>query len=935
MKPLDEQIIDIEALDELRRRAKALRQDAIEALTQTTYLPQPRLHRGDWVRQAWKNNCKRANWAPPGDDVEKAIMLQALSTEPRSDKNKEHWKASREALIADLTDITYKDCDPSNPALDTVPIFRCAQILQALARTPGFVLSRAALTCFYCVVRELNEIAGPSWSAGAARANNDAMPTAFIAGECTRAILALEQALRDTAKVARLLGDESARKVNFRSDFELWRDQEEQFRAMSLRVSLGTLRPHLIADLSEADLGAELADEILKKIEQTLLDMPEKLDDLPSDKFPDLPDDKKPEKARPEDRIQDVLTCHFGGAANVVASYVLKRLLCLLRAPVDAADSESLGKLVAEKLENGAQLVRDLLEPVESFAETIIDRELAAHSPPLGAGVDGAELVFAATLLGLLSDWKRPKVRAAWEVLQPLLSVNGRLRSIRPFHVQDKGYRLNAQTLEVTRRFAELIAHLDVEPEPHFVERLMLPFEYTRVPGLRASERGWTTDPPGRNAISLWWLTAIAEDALESIIRMLDATINRQVCQHFQVRQPSSLKLSLEQLFYPDFGFAAFRKLHGKLENNVAVKLQQLRAHAGIGPVEKDRLFSLILYGPPGTGKTTLVEAIAKSADAPLFEITPSDIMVGGTEGVERRTRHVFQALTKLTHAVILFDEFDSILLDRAKRDPDEIPRSVIEFLTPGMLPKLKSLNEASKEQRISFVLATNYVDRLDRAVTRGGRFDDRHGIYPPDIVSQLGRLLDQLKRNKLKSALEHKIGETEASMNEEADPARKAALARELGELREEQEKDIAARRFRILKAINDTKSCPMDTLGKLGWYTAPRESKDLDGALFGYVLNNTDKEDVAPEAKYHEERRKYEELRSRQARKEGKENPEPLTEPYWLDWEKINAWTEKFDGQLTARSPGDAISWTKNAVPEWVDVFEFIKQRLQEAAL
>src|SRR5262249_1087653 len=167
----------------------------------------------------------------------------------------------------------------------------------------------------------------------------------------------------------------------------------------------------------------------------------------------------------------------------------------------------------------------------------------------------------------------------------------------------------------------------------------------------------------------------------------------------------------------------------------------QLRAHAGAGPTEKDRLFSLILYGPPGTGKSTLVEAVAKSAAVPLVEITPSDILVGGAEGVERRTRHVFQALSKLTHAVILFDEFDSILLDRAKRDPDEIPQSVIEFLTPGMLPKLKALNEASKEQRISFVLATNFVDRLDAAVTRGGRFDDRHGIYPPDVGSRLERL--------------------------------------------------------------------------------------------------------------------------------------------------------------------------------------------------
>ena len=47
MKTLDEQIADIEKLDELRQRARALQQDAIEALTQKPYLPQPRRRKGE------------------------------------------------------------------------------------------------------------------------------------------------------------------------------------------------------------------------------------------------------------------------------------------------------------------------------------------------------------------------------------------------------------------------------------------------------------------------------------------------------------------------------------------------------------------------------------------------------------------------------------------------------------------------------------------------------------------------------------------------------------------------------------------------------------------------------------------------------------------------------------------------------------------------
>src|SRR5262249_34873755 len=150
------------------------------------------------------------------------------------------------------------------------------------------------------------------------------------------------------------------------------------------------------------------------------------------------------------------------------------------------------------------------------------------------------------------------------------------------------------------------------------------------------------------------------------VIHMLDKTINRRVLRQFQVRQPETLPLKLDSLFYPDYGIAAFHQDGGRApkpdnRNSVAIELTKLRAHAGNGPPERNPLFSLILYGPPGTGKTTLVEAIAASAGVPLVEVTPSDILVGGAEGMERRARQVFQALSKLTRVVILFDEFDSI----------------------------------------------------------------------------------------------------------------------------------------------------------------------------------------------------------------------------------------------------------------------------------
>ena len=258
--------------------------------------------------------------------------------------------------------------------------------------------------------------------------------------------------------------------------------------------------------------------------------------------------------------------------------------------------------------------------------------------------------------------------------------------SLRSFDVLGGGYRLNVQTVEIIRRLADLVAHVDVEPELEFFARLMRPFEDTRVHAERKSESGWTVDLAERETKSIWWMTALVTNALESVNHMLDQNINRQVLRHFQVRTPESLKLGLGRFILPRFWRCRVQR-RGRKRCSKTSAIARV-AHAGSGPVEAKPLFSMILYGPPGTGKTTLIEAVAKSANVKLVEVTPSDVLVGGAEAVERRTRHVFQALSKLTHVVILFDEFDSILLDRGKRDPDKIPTSVIEFLTPGMLPK-------------------------------------------------------------------------------------------------------------------------------------------------------------------------------------------------------------------------------------------------------
>jgi hypothetical protein len=436
----------------------------------------------------------------------------------------------------------------------------------------------------------------------------------------------------------------------------------------------------------------------------------------------------------------------------------------------------------------------------------------------------------------------------------------------------------------VTRRLADLVANLDVEPAPEFVERLMLPFEYTRTPGDR-KEVGWTTDPPKREPKSLWWQTAIAAFALDSTEQMLDRTINRRILPEFQVRQPDTISFELGKLFYPDYGLAMAYGV-----SSISILLQRLRAHAGRGAAEPDPLFSLILYGPPGTGKTTLVEALARSANVPLLEITPSDILVGGTEEMEGRARQVFRALSKLTHVVILFDEFDSILLDRAIQDDTKMPTSVVEFLTPGMLPKLKELHDAGKTGRISYILATNYLDRIDPAARRKGRFDETCGIYPPDVISRFGRLSHQLKSFLAKNPpnFEDRLVDPEF--------------------------------RKRLLEVIGATAGSPMSEVGKPGYFTAPSHSNGGKN-LFGYILEtNPEMPKIEREAVFSEEKRKYLEKTSSQSDKKRRRRParprqSEAGKKHWDQWEKIARADTDFDALIGSPSAwNDLVSQIDN---------------------
>jgi transitional endoplasmic reticulum ATPase len=135
---------------------------------------------------------------------------------------------------------------------------------------------------------------------------------------------------------------------------------------------------------------------------------------------------------------------------------------------------------------------------------------------------------------------------------------------------------------------------------------------------------------------------------------------------------------------------------------------------------------TVMLFGPPGTGKTSFARGLAGRLGWPFVELLSSKL--ANTEnGLAAELGRALRELGQLDHVVAFIDEFDDI---GASRQTNPGSQAVVNEL-------LKSIPTFRSQPGRLLVCATNFIDRIDPAIIRPGRFDLLVPVGPPDQTAR------------------------------------------------------------------------------------------------------------------------------------------------------------------------------------------------------
>lgn len=209
-----------------------------------------------------------------------------------------------------------------------------------------------------------------------------------------------------------------------------------------------------------------------------------------------------------------------------------------------------------------------------------------------------------------------------------------------------------------------------------------------------------------------------------------------------------------------------------------------------------------LLEGPPGTGKSLIAESLAATAGWSFVPATIGGWFAqgdGALGGVAKNLRGFIDQALALEPAIAFLDEIDAL------PDRDTLSSRAREWWTPVVTQFLTEIDRLRKSGRKVLLLgASNYYSRLDAALVRPGRLNQRVSVLAPDTDAEVLALLRHFLGQDLTDAdldklVRYTIGATPAAVEGLARAAKAQARSSSRGLLIQDVLDQIVAPAARV----------------------------------------------------------------------------------------------------------------------------------------
>jgi len=132
----------------------------------------------------------------------------------------------------------------------------------------------------------------------------------------------------------------------------------------------------------------------------------------------------------------------------------------------------------------------------------------------------------------------------------------------------------------------------------------------------------------------------------------------------------------------------------------------------------------VLLVGPPGTGKTMIGRLIATQSRRSFYPVSAADVLGGQVGASVKKLSEIFARARENNPSIIFFDEIDGLL----PRNNGMLSAHDLQLVEQCRT----EISQLLPEHNVLLIGTTNYLDQIDPAILRGGRFSEKIEIGPP-----------------------------------------------------------------------------------------------------------------------------------------------------------------------------------------------------------